>query len=194
MDLSAYDLREEFSLHEASWLWAELDPHYGGRGGLVFRDEFYKGLEQDIVRAHSWLRTLSNAAERGELTVIKPQLHPHGSNAGQINWAGCVVSRSQLREWAESKGLRPRFLFLEQGAADAIALDRSHRSDRLQYLIQAADKFWRGKSKENRAEHPDNEAVATWLINEGGYSRALAEAAATIIRPGWAAIGRRPDK
>ena len=69
----------------------------------------------------------------------------------------------------------------------------SGRSDKLAYLNQAAAKFWANASLSERATHPDNNAVAEWLMNKG-YSQSLADKGASIIRPEWASVGRKPEE
>jgi hypothetical protein len=68
-----------------------------------------------------------------------------------------------------------------------------NKSNKLAFLIQAANKFWANADRDDRATHPDNATVTAWLM-ERGYSQTLADKAATIIRPEWAGTGRKPDK
>jgi len=68
-----------------------------------------------------------------------------------------------------------------------------HRSDKLQFLIQAADKFWSTADRKNAANQPLSEDIERWL-KERGYTQTLAEQAARIIRPSWAKNGRRPNE
>ena len=69
----------------------------------------------------------------------------------------------------------------------------THRPDKLTFLLQAFDKFWANADPEDKTTHPDGDAIQEWL-KEKGFGKTLAEKAATIIRPSWAAIGRRPEK
>ena len=69
--------------------------------------------------------------------------------------------------------------------------DRSYVSDDLQYLKQASTKFWAKVDRDSPGTHPDNDTVAKWLV-EKGYSPTTANIAASIIRPAWAAKGRKP--
>lgn len=68
-----------------------------------------------------------------------------------------------------------------------------HKSDMLQYLNQAAHRFWADKDPKDRASHPTNNEIAKWLVCKG-FSQTIANKAATIIRPEWAVPGRKPDK
>jgi hypothetical protein len=70
---------------------------------------------------------------------------------------------------------------------------RDHVSDKLAYLNQAAQKFWANADRDDRTTHHTNNEVVAWLVSKG-YSETLADKAATIIRPEWAATGRKPDK
>ena len=69
---------------------------------------------------------------------------------------------------------------------------RAHVSRELALLNQAAQRWWANADPDEPQTHPDNPTVASWLI-ERGMAKTLAERAASIIRPGWAHIGRKPD-
>jgi hypothetical protein len=75
----------------------------------------------------------------------------------------------------------------EAGSGDA------YKSDDLQYLNQAARLFWSKVDRYSLGSHPDNGDVAKWLVGKG-YSPSTAKIAASIIRPTWAAKGRKPDE
>jgi hypothetical protein len=68
-----------------------------------------------------------------------------------------------------------------------------NKSEKLACLNQASSKFWGNADRHDRTTHPDNKDVEQWLIQRG-FSETLAEKAATIIRPEWAATGRKPEK
>ena len=115
-----------------------------------------------------------------------------------------VTSLSYFVEWAESKGFSPDWAStaekmglippLGQDHDEASSPpDRAHVSDKLAALNQAAFRFWAGKDRDAHASHPNNDEVAAWLKAKG-FSSALARSSATIIRPSWAAKGRRPDE
>ncbi len=70
-------------------------------------------------------------------------------------------------------------------------IERTHVSDQLAILNQAALKFWGNAKPGDKATHPSNTKVESWLI-EQGYTETLASKGATIIRPSWAATGRLP--
>ncbi len=69
----------------------------------------------------------------------------------------------------------------------------AHVSDKLQFLKQAAFKFWASQSETSRSTHPDNAAVEAWLM-KCGFSAKEADAASSIIRPKWAKPGRKPKE
>jgi hypothetical protein len=77
---------------------------------------------------------------------------------------------------------------------------RQHESDGLKFMIQASRRFWSGTDKNNRKEHPTNQIVIDWLLEKRGFDEkpvftlALAKKAASIIRPHWARVGRKPDE
>lgn len=70
---------------------------------------------------------------------------------------------------------------------------RDHVSDKLAKLNQAAAKFWSNAKRDDRGTHEDNATVAAWLVKQG-FSQTLADKAATIIRPEWAPVGRKPEE
>ena len=71
--------------------------------------------------------------------------------------------------------------------------DRTHVSDKLAKLNQAADKFWKNASRSDPETQPKNSVVSEWLQNQG-LSATLADKGSSIIRPEWATTGRKPEK
>jgi hypothetical protein len=71
--------------------------------------------------------------------------------------------------------------------------ETGHYSRNLQLLIQASDRFWKNANPEDSDTQPTNERVAEWL-RERGMSGRQAESGASIIRPEWAMVGRKPEK
>lgn len=65
-------------------------------------------------------------------------------------------------------------------------------SDNLTLLNLAARQFWSNADPEDAGTHPREADVVEWLTKRN-LSQRLAKAAASIIRPSWAAKGRRPD-
>lgn len=74
-------------------------------------------------------------------------------------------------------------------------LQTSHTnfSDKLAKMNRASMKFWSNADRDDRGTHPDNATVAAWLVSHG-FSPTLANKAATIIRPEWAPVGRKPEE
>ncbi len=66
-------------------------------------------------------------------------------------------------------------------------------SDYLALLNKAAFEFWSSADPDEKTTHPTNEQVMSWLKKQG-FSDINAKQGAVIIRPEWAANGRRPTK
>jgi hypothetical protein len=68
-----------------------------------------------------------------------------------------------------------------------------HYTSQLKLLIGAADKFWKNADPKDVESYRTNQEVAEWLTQHG-LSKRQANVGATIIRPKWAAKGRKPGK
>lgn len=68
-----------------------------------------------------------------------------------------------------------------------------HKSNMLVILNQASNKFWANVDKSDPTTYPKKATVTAWL-EENGFSQTLAEKGATIIRPEWVPVGRRPEE
>ncbi|WP_091332647.1 hypothetical protein [Allochromatium warmingii] len=66
-------------------------------------------------------------------------------------------------------------------------------SKKLAALNQAATRFWANADPSDKSTHPDNNEVSNWLIKRG-YSETLAQKGASIVRPDWASVGRKPEE
>lgn len=66
-------------------------------------------------------------------------------------------------------------------------------SEKLAKVNVASRKFWAGVDQNDRAAHPINKDVAKWLV-EQGIEETPAKHAASLIRPEWASIGRKPKE
>lgn len=71
-------------------------------------------------------------------------------------------------------------------------IEHDYLSGGLKLLIDAAERFWKNADLKDRDTQPTNEKVSAWLV-EKGFSKAMANAGATIIRPKGAGTGRKPD-
>lgn len=74
-----------------------------------------------------------------------------------------------------------------------VKTSHDNRSDQLQIMNQASFKFWNDVNINDRVKHPDNSKVAEWLMARG-FSKSTARIAASIIRPEWAPVGRKPEE
>lgn len=79
----------------------------------------------------------------------------------------------------------------EKAGATERQPDRAHVSDWLALLNQASRKWWANASKDDPTTHPVKSDVVAWLV-ERGMNESLAKHAATIIRPAWGHVGRKP--
>ena len=71
-------------------------------------------------------------------------------------------------------------------------LGRGFQSNNLSWLMQAARRHWARADPDDPSTHPSISTVAAWLIDKG-MSKTLAEKGASIIRPDWAHVGRKPE-
>lgn len=108
----------------------------------------------------------------------KERYYPAG---GLPKDAVIVVRTEALREFERHSNGAP------------LPASRAHVSDKLAKVNQAALKYWANVDPKDRGTHPTNATVAAWLEQQG-FSVALAEKAATIIRPEWAPTGRKPEE
>lgn len=99
-----------------------------------------------------------------------------------------VVRTAALREFEQSINSAPTNIEKLLSPTDP-----AHVSNKLALLKQAAAIHWANVDRDERDTHTNNATVVAWLI-ERGYSEALANSAATIIRPDWAPVGRKPVK
>lgn len=116
--------------------------------------------------------------EKRKAKPAKENYYPAG---GLPKDAVIVVRTEALRE------------FERQSTDEPLPASHAHVSDKLTRMNQASTKFWSNADRDDRGTHPDNTTVAAWLV-EQGFSPTLADKAATIIRPGWAPTGRKPEE
>jgi hypothetical protein len=77
--------------------------------------------------------------------------------------------------------------------AKTVTSATEHLPEEIKTLIRAYNLFWKNADPEQKDTHPNNQQVIDWLKKEG-LTDNLAKPGATIIRPGWAAKGRRPEE
>jgi hypothetical protein len=108
----------------------------------------------------------------------------------------CFISKSELEELLPEKQLlytdnTPVIDEIHQTKNGVLKAEKlSHLSEDLIILNEAASVFWLNADPDERDTHPTNEKVADWLKSKG-YSAISATQGAVIIRPKWAAKGRR---
>lgn len=71
-------------------------------------------------------------------------------------------------------------------------LGHSFQSNSLSWLLQAARHHWSNADPDDPSTHPENSVVSLWLRKKG-MSKSLADKGASIIRPDWAHVGRKPE-
>ena len=73
-----------------------------------------------------------------------------------------------------------------------IIRDNPNQSEQLRNLIIASQMFWADANRDDKSTWRDtDEEIIPWLIIHG-FSKSLAERAASIIRPEWAGPGAKP--
>ena len=72
--------------------------------------------------------------------------------------------------------------------------DEDYISHYLRGMNEAAFQYWKTAEKGNTAGHATNQEVAEWLVENYAMSRSKAKHAASLIRPRWAGVGRKPGK
>lgn len=72
----------------------------------------------------------------------------------------------------------------------------NEQSIALKFANKAFVKFWGNANPLERDTHPDNKDISRWIHEQSDYklSKTMANKIAQVIRPEWAAIGRKPEK
>ena len=110
-----------------------------------------------------------------------------------------TVFVEDLRTWLESIGHRPAFFFPEstdKGSTEPPP-ERGHanESDELRWAILASSKWWKDADRDDKTTHHTNKTVSDWLREKNpNLDHTAADRIATLVRPSWAAKGRRSDK
>lgn len=73
------------------------------------------------------------------------------------------------------------------------SVTKPHISNNLNLLNDAAYEFWSSADPDDKTTHPKKEDVISWL-KKNGFSEVSAKQGAVIIRPKWAALGRKKGK
>jgi hypothetical protein len=104
------------------------------------------------------------------------------------------VLPSDFIEWAKLKGysIPQQLESITPVIKPELPINQDHISEDLATLNNAAYQFWSSADKDDKKTHPKNEDVEKWLVSKG-FSQINAKQGAVIIRPKWAAIGRRSE-
>jgi len=178
--------RDTWGLKEAALLLAGASP--GGIEKLWITDPAEGGLPAHIYA------NLKDAVESGDLPSRPSRTHK--------------IEHIRVRpwdaiQWAKARGEtipeflngvpRPKREPESKSAEKPLTTTEPHVSKKLATLVQAARTKWANADRDDRTTHPTNDEVAKWL-EDRGFSRALAQKGATIIRPDWAGTGRKPEE
>lgn len=158
-DLSAWQHKDPLTLGEAAYLWAGLPP------GLLKAHQLHP---ERYAAARERFRQIKQAAEAGVIKYDRPEENrtvnkriPGGvdlygrvdlngwsrastviktTERGPVSWEYAKFTRAALRQYADSVGVRPSFLFPEAAEVSALrCLDRTgpHFSEELEAAILA---------------------------------------------------------
>ena len=100
MDFSLWDLKEEFSIHEAACLWFEVEPIRG-----------YTDVKED---KQIKISTINNVLEEAAKNEKIEATTPTGPDAWMTQPFTPKYSRESLKRFAESTKQKPLFLFPEE--------------------------------------------------------------------------------
>lgn len=177
---------DEASLHEATMLILDIEPHRFENEEDKFEsvkyEQIYASLKTDIKNG-----TLKNN------NPTKP------SCPGDFE---PYISLDNLKSWVLQNYIcAPFFARFEKNNTYQIPEnnfkepqgEQDYQSRELNILNDAAFQWWSSVDKDDKTTHPTNKQVRDWLEKQG-YSKANAKQGAVIIRPEWAAIGRRPTE
>ena len=103
MDYQYWDLVPEFKVHQASCLWCDVTPRPSALFTRMDHPEI-AAIEQLLVRA----------IKNGELPANTDEVSSY-----LPDYTVAVVTRADLKAFAESKGVRPGFLFPDQQSSVA---------------------------------------------------------------------------
>lgn len=112
-----------------------------------------------------------------------------------------TFTRKDINKWLMANKLKSEYIFIQMNKSttndvqqNENSTDRAHVSDKLAILNQTARKFWANVDRNDKTTYTKNQDVIDWLMKHG-YSKSLADSAASIIRPEWAIYsGRPPEK
>jgi hypothetical protein len=156
-------------------------------GELYWRDDFGRHMRAENIekervleslRVHYAMCNFSVEFEPAQITEYMMQWKKFDSHIRQ----GHPLVRGGFLDAGTTKLAKP-----------FTAKDRSHFSEKLVTLNQAADIFWAHADRKDRTTHKPKANVVAWLVKRG-FTESLAEKGATIIRPEWVPTGRKPEE
>lgn len=178
INFSIWDQLDEFQLLHAAMLWIEKNPELNYEIGAE-TDAVCKMFEAAVKNAEIEFRIVQS--------TIEPVIGIYQNRETYF------LTRKSLVNFANTKNVKPLFLFSEKRRSiiPNVIESEDYISRDLKLLCEAAEKFWGLADKNEKDTHPTNQEVINWL-QEQGCSEITAKQGATIIRPSWAASGRRP--
>lgn len=205
-DLTVYDFKDTFDLHEAAALIGGLDPRQRGPGGEIIGIDAVKPILDRIInelnelisilffehiKPHQ-LRTmkLEAAMKRAESDPDSFE-YSFPENLRLIRF-----SRQELARWLAFHGLKSEYQFEKTPAGAKTATvgrwswGNYHTKD-LGYLEAAALKWWANYDPNDPTTAPTNDVVSAWLQKEFGISTEKARAIASILRADGLRTGPR---
>ena len=142
----------------------------------------------DLLGGSGWLSELLEAVQRHEL---KATLSGYSQE-----WTDRIET-ADLRAYLVKHHGSDLLVKIEetpnQRTASTVSGHGDHISKGLELMNRAALEFWWSAERDDTATHPNNADVSAWLQKQG-LSKSAADNAASLIRPHWAATGRKPGE
>lgn len=159
--------------------WANFHTGYEAEGKRTSKIHAYNSASTDVEETErgEWVFQTQREGKESPITITVESLFVGASELERFKTG--AGSEAEAQQEIEPSKTESRM--------------SQNRSDKLVALNQAFSKFWANADPSDRTTHEDNAAVEKWLI-EKGYSQTLAQKGASIIRPGWAGTGRKPEK
>ncbi|MDP3584476.1 MAG: hypothetical protein Q8R61_05075 [Thiobacillus sp.] len=223
MDLSHWDLVDEFSMREAACLaggieplvYAELPVERRAKADLIYRQISvgYATAESAV----SFSLIFGNRFDSGETlgSVFSGFSFPLPSTQLVREVEGCLrmgrafnstilddapsFSRQSLGDWFNLKGFHPIYKFAQTSMEDGREEQSVIQSPSREHVSDKLAKLNQAAAKFwANADRDDrgthpDNAKVTAWLVDQGFSPTLADKAATIIRPEWAPTGRKPE-
>lgn len=172
----------------------EIDKH-GQADVSIFYNEDRETLvfEKPLSCTKSHLRLVKIERERFEKGIASHQMvNIEVYQALQSERDALKIKAENLE--AEGNAMKAEIEALKatipKEETEKLTPENSYISNDFKVLNQATFEFWSTADPDDKTTHPTNKQVATWL-EEQGFSNISAKQGAVIIRPEWAANGRR---